>query len=57
VNRLLLQDWQGRVKGVPLSPPQQVEIGFAVPSLCHSSPAARGFLAFVRAEIERTTNG
>ena len=57
VNRLLLQDWQGRVKGVPLSPPQQVEIGFAVPSLRHSSPAARGFLTFVRAELERTTNG
>ena len=51
VNRLLLQDWQGRVRGVPLAPPQQVEIGFAVPSLRHCSPAAKGFLAFVRSRL------
>lgn len=48
VNSLLLRDFDGKVRGLALDPPAKVEIGIAVPSLEHCSPAARSFLHFVR---------
>lgn len=51
VNELLLRDFGGRVRALPLEPPASVEIGIAVPSLVHCSPAAKSFLRFLRARL------
>ena len=50
VNALLLEGWRGKTAALPLSPPQEVEIGIAVPSLEAVSPAGRRFLALLTSE-------
>lgn len=40
-----LDRWQGRTAALPLSPPQPVELGIAIPSMEAASPAARAFLS------------
>ena len=51
VNQLLLRQHDGHVRALPLEPPASVEIGIAVPSLEHCSPAAKSFLRFLRARL------
>lgn len=50
VNALLLEGWRGKTAALPLSPPQEVEIGIAVPSLEAVSPAGQRFLALLTSE-------
>ncbi|MBQ9330686.1 MAG: hypothetical protein IJ221_06890, partial [Oscillibacter sp.] len=47
---LLLEGWRGKTAALPLSPPQEVEIGIAVPSLEAVSPSGRRFLALLTSE-------
>ena len=46
-NSLIVKNWAGNVKEIPLDPPQTVEIGIAVPSLKELSPAGRKFLKYI----------
>ncbi|MBQ5754063.1 MAG: LysR family transcriptional regulator [Oscillospiraceae bacterium] len=40
-NDLIAKNWKGRVKVLPLDPPQPLHLGILVPSLSAASPAAR----------------
>ena len=53
VNAALLEGWQGRAVTLPLDPPQELELGIAIPSLPTASPAARKFIAYTRAALGR----
>ena len=48
VNALLLENWQGKTAALPLDPPQQVEIGIALPSQGFAAPASAAFLKLIR---------
>ena len=40
-NNLIAKNWKGRVKVLPLDPPQPLHLGILVPDLGAASPAAR----------------
>ena len=46
MNDMSMGSWQGRVKAVPVEPPELVSIGFIYQSDEHLSPAARRFIDF-----------
>ncbi len=46
MNDMSMGSWQGRVKAVPVEPPELVSIGFIYQSDEHISPAARRFIDF-----------
>lgn len=52
VNALIAETLTGEVVFRPLDPPQYVEIGIATPPAESMSPAAKRFLAFVRAHLQ-----
>ena len=52
VNGLIAEHWSGHVVGIPLDPPQVVEIGIAVPPQAAMSPAAKYFLEFAKEHLE-----
>ncbi len=51
-NKLMTASWHGRVAVLPMDPPHYIELGIAVPSLAHASPAVRKFIAYVQAGIQ-----
>lgn len=48
-NRLMTATWQGKVKVLPLNPPQYIELGMAVPEVI--SPALGKFIEYVRKAV------
>ena len=46
MNDIAMGSWQGRVKAVPVEPPELVSIGFIYQSDENLSPAARRFIDF-----------
>jgi DNA-binding transcriptional LysR family regulator len=50
-NSLTAKNWSGRVKVMPLDPPQTVTIGIAVPNSTAMSPAAGKFIAFAKTNV------
>lgn len=48
-NRLMTATWQGKVKVLPLSPRQYIELGMAVPEMI--SPALGKFIEYVRKAV------
>lgn len=51
-NKLMTASWHGSVAVLPMDPPHYIELGIAVPSLAHASPAVRKFIAYVQAGIQ-----
>ena len=47
-NYLMGCTWQGEVAVLPLDPPQEIELGIAVPNLQTASPATRAFIGYAK---------
>ena len=48
-NRLMSASWQGKVKVLPLDPPQYIELGMAVPEVL--SPALEKFIEYMKKAV------
>ncbi len=49
--RLIFQQWQGKVVALPFDPPQYVELGLSLPSLKEASPATKKFIELVKQRV------
>lgn len=52
-NKLMTASWHGAVAVRPMAPPQYIELGVAVPSLQHASPAAKTFIRYVQRWVQQ----
>ncbi len=53
MNELITERWQCNVVMLPLTPPQFITLGIAVPSLENASPAARAFIQYAEKMLKR----
>lgn len=51
-NKLMTASWHGQVTVLPMDPPHYIELGIAVPSLRHASPAVKRFIAYVKQWVQ-----
>lgn len=52
-NKLMTASWNGHIAIVPMDPPHYIELGIAVPSMAHASPAVRKFIDYMLQWVER----
>ena len=53
MNSLITQRWQFHVAKLPLSPPQSITLGIALPSLRQASPAVKRFVNYAVQRLDK----